>query len=275
MAVGGVNVLIEAIQLIFDTKVAAVLTALLLLMACERLAPAARPLSALLQKSAARGWRIAKNLGFGGVNAVVSWLIVVPVSALAATWALDWRPAWLACMPGLVLDLFILDLWIYWWHRANHVVPFLWRFHMVHHLDEFLDATSALRFHAGEVVLSAAARAGVIYVLDIALASVFIFETLVAIFTMFHHSNVRLLERLERPLSLLIVTPSIHWVHHHAIRRDTDSNYSTVLSVWDRLFATRSSTVRTPDMPIGVERRYDLPFLRLIVQPAKGDIETR
>ena len=71
----------------------------------------------------------------------VNWL-VLPVSAFAASYALDWRPQWWSGWPGLLLDLLILDCWIYWWHRANHVWPFLWRFHEVHHLDEFLDASS-------------------------------------------------------------------------------------------------------------------------------------
>jgi sterol desaturase/sphingolipid hydroxylase (fatty acid hydroxylase superfamily) len=84
---------------------------------------------------------------------------------------------------------------------------------------------------------------------------------------MFHHSNVRLPPRFERLLSRVIVTPSIHWVHHHALRSDTDSNYSTILSVWDRLFASRSPTQRTPDLEIGVEREHDRAFLALIVRP--------
>jgi sterol desaturase/sphingolipid hydroxylase (fatty acid hydroxylase superfamily) len=265
--------MVETVTTVFNGKVALVIAALLLLMLFERLAPAARPLSKALQAGAERGYRIAKNLGFGGLNAIVSWLIVVPASAVAAQWALDWRPAWLLGGAGLAVDLLLLDLWIYWWHRANHVVPFLWRFHVVHHLDEFLDATTALRFHAGEVLLSAFVRAGVIYVLDIDLTSVVAFETMIALSTMFHHSNVKLPARLERPLSWLIVTPSIHWVHHHALRRDTDSNYATVLSVWDRVFASRSPTARTPDMPIGVERQHDLPFLTLMAKPARPDYE--
>lgn len=242
---------------------------LLALLVCERLAPAARPLAAALQERWQRGFRLVRNLSLGLVNAVASWLVVVPVSAVAASWALEWRPPWLAGTPGLVLDLAVLDLWIYWWHRANHVVPFLWRFHVVHHLDEFLDATSALRFHAGEVVLSAAARAGVIYLMDVPLTSVVVFETLIALTTMFHHSNVRLPAPIEQPLSRLIVTPSIHWVHHHARREDTDSNYATVLSLWDRVFASHSPTQRTADMPIGVERQHDLPLLSLVVRPLR------
>ncbi len=263
--------MIESIANALDGKTGAVLAGLLLLMLVERLAPAARPLAAGLRRQAQRTYRLARNLGLGAINAIVSWLIVVPVSAVAAHWALGWRPSLLAGNAGMVFDLLVLDLWIYWWHRANHEVPFLWRFHLVHHLDEFLDATSALRFHAGEVLLSAMARAGVIYVLAIPLTSVVIFETLLAVFTMFHHSNVKLPPRLEHVLSLVVVTPSIHWVHHHAVRSDTDSNYASVLSLWDKVFASRSPTSRTADMEIGVERRRDLPFLRLVAEPLRED----
>ena len=110
-------------------------------------------------------------------------------------------------------------LWIYWWHRANHELPFLWRFHAVHHYDELLDTSSAVRFHFGEVALSALARAGVIVLLDLPLASVVLFEGLVLMAAIFHHSDARLPPAIERPLSRVIVTPSIHWVHHHARRR--------------------------------------------------------
>ena len=84
---------------------------------------------------------------------------------------------------------------------------------------------------------------------------------------MFHHSNLRLPSWLERLLSLIMVTPSIHWVHHHAIRTDTDSNYSTLLSVWDRLFGSRIPTVRSPDMPIGVEGGRDRTIAALVTRP--------
>jgi sterol desaturase/sphingolipid hydroxylase (fatty acid hydroxylase superfamily) len=97
-----------------------------------------------------------------------------------------------------------------------------------------------------------------------------VFETLLALSAMFHHSNLRLPPRLERALSCVIVTPSIHWVHHHAIRRDTDSNYSALLSLWDRLFASRSATRRSPDMPIGVEGLSDKGLAQLVARPFEG-----
>jgi sterol desaturase/sphingolipid hydroxylase (fatty acid hydroxylase superfamily) len=65
----------------------------------------------------------------------------------------------------------------------------------------------------------------------------------------------------------VVITPSIHWVHHHAIRADTDSNYGTIFSFWDRLFRSRSATERFTDMKIGVERMRDRSFLRLLVAP--------
>jgi sterol desaturase/sphingolipid hydroxylase (fatty acid hydroxylase superfamily) len=116
-------------------------------------------------------------------------------------------------------------------------------------------------------VLSALARAAMIYVLAMPLLSVALFEMLLLAATIFHHSNLRLPPILERGLSLIIVTPSIHWVHHHAEQRDTDSNYATVFSIWDRLFVSRSRTLRHADMAIGVEGRREQTLLGLIARP--------
>ena len=249
----------DQLAFLLTYKGAVVLGTLAVLLVAERLFPMARVVGGVR--------RVARNLSLAGVNAVLSWAVVVPLAAFTASHALGWRPEWWSGWTGLALDLLILDCWIYWWHRANHEWPFLWRFHEVHHLDEFLDASSALRFHFGEVLLSSLVRAGVILLLGVPLLSVVVFETLLALSAMFHHSNLRLPPRFERALSRVIVTPSIHWVHHHAIRRDTDSNYSALLSVWDRLFRSRSATQRTPDMPIGTEGRKERPLSGLLVRP--------
>ncbi|WP_035723570.1 sterol desaturase family protein [Fodinicurvata fenggangensis] len=211
--------------------------------------------------------RVIRNLGLWLLNTGLSPLVVLPLSVWAASHALDWRPQWWAGLPGLALDLVILDFLIYWWHRANHELPFLWRFHEVHHLDGFLDSSSALRFHFGEVLLSATARAGVIILLGFPVSSILVFEVLVLLASIFHHSNLRLPSGLETALSRLFITPSIHWVHHHKVRRDTDSNYGTIFSFWDPLFGSRSSKVRSPNMPIGVEREDERPYLTLLLRP--------
>ena len=111
-----------------------------------------------------------RNTGLFGINLLVSPLIVLPITVWAGQFTTGLRPAWLSGWGGLAFDLVLLDFWIYWWHRANHEVPLLWRFHQVHHLDELLDSTTALRFHFGEVALSALVRAGVIVVFDVRLS---------------------------------------------------------------------------------------------------------
>lgn len=211
--------------------------------------------------------RVAKNLTLAAFNFVASPLIVIPFTVFAASHVFNWRPEFWSGWFGLVLDLLLLDIWIYWWHRFNHMVPFLWRFHEVHHLDEMLDTSSALRFHFGEVVLSSLVRAVVIFALAMPLRSVVVFEVLVLVSALFHHSNLRLPAVVERGLSYVIVTPSIHWVHHHAKRVDTDSNYSTVLSLWDLVFGSRSKTHRTTEMPIGVEHVRERGLIGLILKP--------
>jgi sterol desaturase/sphingolipid hydroxylase (fatty acid hydroxylase superfamily) len=250
---------IEQLPAVLAGKGGIVLAALLAFLVLERLFPVAQWVGGIA--------RVARNFALALCNVAIGPLIVIPVTIYAAGHAPQWRPDVLEGWAGLAFDLVILDFWIYWWHRANHRLPFLWRFHAVHHLDETLDATSALRFHFGEVALSALVRAIVIFLLAVPLASVVVFETLIAVITIFHHSNLRLPPGLEKALSWFVVTPSIHWVHHHAERADTDSSYATILSVWDRLFGSRSQTVRTAAMPIGVEGMRDLPVVRLLLRP--------
>lgn len=211
--------------------------------------------------------RVGRNLALWLANAGLYPLLVLPVSLAATGFHLGWRPEWWSGWLGLALDLVLLDLLIYWWHRANHVVPLLWRFHEVHHLDGFLDSSSALRFHFGEVLLSAAFRAVVIALFDLPIASILVFETIVLAAAIFHHSNLALPAGLERSLARLIITPSIHWVHHHAVRRDTDSNYGTLFSFWDPLFGSRSPAPRALDMAIGVERRPEQGLVHLLIRP--------
>ena len=254
-----------------DTKVLILGVVIVTMMVLERLFPKAPPLAAAgLRTLADKTWRVLKNASLLLISAGLSPLVVIPLSALASTHALGWRPDWWSGWQGLVIDLLILDFWIYWWHRANHEIPFLWRFHEVHHLDEFLDASSAFRFHFGEVMLSAVVRAVVIWLMDIPLASVVIFETMVLSMALFHHSNVNLPDWLEKPLSKIIVTPSIHWVHHHAIRADTDSNYANTLSIWDIVFGSRSKTKRWNEMPIGVQTLHDEGLLGLLTRPFRS-----
>jgi len=233
----------------------------------ERLVPAA-PRPAVLAGLSPQLHRYARNLLLWAVNIALSLAIVLPVTVWASDHPLWMRPAWWPGSGwGLALDLLLLDLWLYWWHRINHEWRFLWRFHEVHHLDRFLDASSAVRFHFGEVALSAAVRATVIVLLSVPLASVLVFETLVLAAAIFHHSNLRLPHRLERTASRAIITPEVHWVHHHAVRHDTDSNYGTFVTLWDILFGTRNRRPRELGMAIGVEGQDERTLPALLVRP--------
>jgi sterol desaturase/sphingolipid hydroxylase (fatty acid hydroxylase superfamily) len=226
--------------------------------------------SVALSPSAPRSHRIAKNLSLAAINGLASVLIVVPITVFSTQWAPSWRPAWWQGGLGFALDVVVLDAWLYAWHRANHVLPLLWRFHEVHHLDETLDASTALRFHFGEVVAASLLRGALVFLMGVPLPSVLAFEALVAMVSLFHHSNLRLPTGLERLLAWVIVTPSIHWVHHHAERSDTDANYATLFSIWDRLFGSRSTSERTAKMQMGVEGARDQSLLALLARPFRS-----
>lgn len=249
----------------FIVKTAVLLAWLLLLFTLERVFPSA---SQPEYDDGRFGWqRLCRNAGLWLTGGAASVMVVVPVSVWATSLAIFQRPEWWSGSWGLVLDILLLDCWIYWWHRSNHYFPLLWRFHEVHHLDHFLDTTTGLRFHFGELMLSAVVRAVLVILFALPLTSILVFEALVLVSTLFHHSNLRLPARTERVLSWIVVTPSIHWIHHHAVRCDTDSNYASVFSWWDRIFATRSATSRTPSMPIGVEGRAERNLPGLLIHP--------
>lgn len=199
-------------------------------------------------------------------------LVNVVITALAlATAAVTVRPAaeyLLALSPerdfGLLSYLtlpisvefgiaFLLFDWsFYWWHRANHRLPLLWRFHNVHHADPDLDVTTAFRFHAVEIGYSAAFRAAQIILIGPAAWMYFVYEITFQVSTLFHHSNLKLPLEFERMVNWVFVTPRMHGIHHSYFRNETDSNYSTVLSWWDRLHRSLRLNVRQREIQIGV-----------------------
>jgi len=169
--------------------------------------------------------------------------------------------------------LFILfDIWMYFWHKANHQIDFLWLFHRAHHSDTQMDTTTALRFHPGELVLSTLIRLPVLVVLGMTFGQLILFETILNLSTLFHHSNLSLPRSWDRSLSLLIVTPDMHRVHHSIERKETNSNYTSLLSVWDRLFETFSMRDDTHTITLGLtEFREDRwqRFWGFLITPAQ------
>lgn len=158
---------------------------------------------------------------------------------------------------GFVLSVLVLDWTLYYWHWMLHKIPFLWRFHNVHHVDLDLDSTTALRFHFGELMLSTFYRSAQILVFGISPTTLIFFETMVTSFALFHHSNFRLPLWLEKFLKRFIITPRLHGVHHSTVREETDSNFGTILTVWDRVHSTLKSDVPQDRIKIGVPAYQD------------------
>ncbi len=163
----------------------------------------------------------------------------------------------MAALPGPVRTaavFMLFDAWMYYWHRANHRIGFLWRFHRAHHSDTAMDTTTALRFHPGELVLSTCIRLPVIVLLGMSIGELVLFELLLNLSTLFHHSNLAIPERWDRLLRVAIVTPNMHRVHHSVEFAETNSNYTSLLSVWDRLARTFSMRPDTHAIIFGLPR---------------------
>jgi sterol desaturase/sphingolipid hydroxylase (fatty acid hydroxylase superfamily) len=152
-------------------------------------------------------------------------------------------PYWLQIFAGLIL----LDLFMYWWHRANHIIPFLWQFHIYHHKDTKLNVTSALRFHVAEIIFSYAFKLPVLTLLGINADTVILYGIILFFVITLHHSNIRIGKITDRIVRILIVSPRMHRIHHSVIRHETNSNYSSVLPYWDMLFKSYRAQ---PDKPI-------------------------
>lgn len=119
-----------------------------------------------------------------------------------------------------------------------HRVPLLWRLHEPHHADRDLDISTGVRFHCLEFVASIPWRCAQIALIGGGPRALALWQKLTFAEVLFHHSNVKLPLAFERVLSKLVVTPRMHGVHHSIERRERDSNFSSGLSIWDRLHAT-------------------------------------
>lgn len=177
-------------------------------------------------------------------------------------------PFWLDCLIAVLL----LDLAIYWQHRLMHVLPLLWRLHRVHHSDTGFDVTTGLRFHPFEMALSLVYKLMLVAVLGAPALAVLVFELLLSVGALFTHADFALPPTLDRRLRWLLVTPSMHRIHHSTWQPETDSNYGFHLSLWDRLFGSYRDAPRASEasMPIGLEyfrTRQDQALPSLLLQP--------
>jgi sterol desaturase/sphingolipid hydroxylase (fatty acid hydroxylase superfamily) len=181
------------------------------------------------------GWGISRVLGFGGLAAGI-------------------------------ISFFVLDFAVWLEHVASHKIPLLWRIHRMHHADQGFDATTALRFHPVEIVLSMFWKAGVVVAIGAPVMSVLLFEIVLNGAAMFNHANIAIPKRADRILRRFIVTPDMHRVHHSSERAETDSNYGFNFPFWDRLFSTYRSQPRLghENMEIGLKSYRDYSSSNLL-----------
>lgn len=197
------------------------------------------------------------NLALAAVNGVVAYLFAAAVldvtewSRTSQVGLLHRRalPGWL---HGL-LAMLLFDAWQYWWHRLNHRVGFLWRFHAVHHADAELDVTSGVRFHTVEIALSFGARLVVLPLIGMTVVELLLYEAIALPIILFHHGNLAVPGPVDAALRPFIVTPWMHYVHHSRLQPETDSNYASLLSVWDRLFGSFRLRARPDEIALGLD----------------------
>jgi len=223
---------------------------LLLLAWLERRRPLRRPVEPKLR-------RAARNLVIAGVSAIAVVLaerpIVIPLAALVEKQHLgllrQFRlPLWLE----IAIALLLMDYTFYVWHILMHRVPLLWRFHLVHHVDLDLDASTALRFHFTEMLASIPWRVGQVALIGLTPFTSSLWQCAFLLCILFHHSNIELPIGWERWLNKLVVTPRMHGIHHSIVERETNSNWSSGLTIWDWLHGTLRLNVPQPEIKIGV-----------------------
>ena len=190
-------------------------------------------------------WQHARiNIFFTLTTVIVNFALAVFIFK-TANWTtetqfgiLNWLPTmnpWFFAIVGLLL----LDLiGAYLVHLIEHKVKFLWRFHLIHHTDTWIDITTANRHHPGESVLRFVFTIVGVFIVGAPMWMVFLYQTLSVVATQFNHANIVLPKRVDVFLSYFIVSPDMHKVHHHYVLPYTDSNYGNIFSIWDRLFGT-------------------------------------
>ena len=222
-----------------------------------------------------RGWHALKNVMLSVLNSVLTAVGFATLWLMTARWAqahhfglLNWFP--LPSWARLVVAFLLFDAWMYWWHRFNHCIPFLWRFHRTHHSDPRMDVTTANRFHIGEIAVSSILRVPVIALLGMQLWELALYELAMFTVVQFQHANIALPLWLDRALRVVIPTPLMHKVHHSRFQPETDSNYSSLFSFWDRLFHTFRLRDDPSTLRYGLEE-FDQPedhtFLGLLATP--------
>lgn len=144
-------------------------------------------------------------------------------------------PTWLFILTGLMIMDFI-GAWLVHW--IEHKIKWMWKFHIVHHADIWVDTTTANRHHPGESIFRAIFTLFGVVIAGAPIWLVFLYQSLSVLFAQFNHANISLPKWLDDFLSWFVVSPDMHKVHHHYMQPLTDTNYGNIFSFWDRIFGT-------------------------------------
>ena len=203
------------------------------------------------------------NIFFTITSIVVNFLMAF-ILLWTSNWTVDNHFGILQLASGinpwifLIIGLLLLDLiGAYLVHFVEHKVKFLWRFHLVHHSDLWVDTTTANRHHPGESVIRFVFTTLAVVVVGAPMWMVFLYQSASVVLSQFNHANVSLPVTIDKMLSYIIVSPDMHKVHHHYVLPHTDSNYGNIFSIWDRLFGT-FSTIKREDIVYGIDTHMEV-----------------
>lgn len=217
----------------------------------------------------------ARNLAIASAAGAASFLIENPVAERLTRFVENKQFGLLKIfrLPKVlesILAVILLDYTLYLWHVLTHKVSVLWRFHRIHHADLDLTASTAIRFHFGEITISVLFRAGQILLIGVAPLAFQIWQTLLFVSIFFHHSNVRLPKDFEAKLQTFFVTPRLHGIHHSTEETEMNSNWSSGLSFWDKLHGTFRNDVMQNEITIGIgefKEQKDVTLGRMFIEP--------
>ena len=177
----------------------------------------------------------------------------------------------------VVVSVLLLDMLIYWQHRLFHTVPFLWRFHKMHHADSHVDTTTGLRFHPVEIAISLGVKALAVAILGIPAIAIVIFEVALNGFALFNHANIRIPQKWDDRIGWVLITQRLHRIHHSQAKTESNSNYGFSVSWWDRLFNSFTPRAKQSDETLSIGQR-DVPATKdnasiraLLLQPFKSN----
>jgi sterol desaturase/sphingolipid hydroxylase (fatty acid hydroxylase superfamily) len=230
------------------------------------------------QVSRLQRWPV--NLGLAFLNMVLMRFTVGSLAYMSAVMAAGHGYGllnmWQASnVLSIMATLLLLDFAIYCQHIVMHKWPLLWRLHKIHHTDLEFDATTAVRFHPLEIVLSMLYKAVCIVLIGGNPEAIVVFEIILNGAATFNHSNVRISEKVDKTLRWLLITPDMHRIHHSAESTERDSNYGFSVSCWDRLCKTYTAEPKQSQttMTIGLNayrKQDELGFMQCLLIPFKS-----